>query len=191
MSSNFLILGLPRSRTFWLSQLLTGDGVKCYHDLTAHRATVREVAETLKAPHAAGVVGNSDSSQILVLDRLLPRLPLDTRVLFIRRPWEEAAKAFMTAAGESGGWDEAFKDLEGRLNHWQLQLYPHCMSVEFEDLDDGWIIRRIWDYLTKGLPFPTDRYHTLLDQRLTIPNAAIQEAIKNPWPCSLTEPHGL
>lgn len=191
--SNFLILGLPRSRTFWLSQLLTGDGVECYHDLTAHRATVAEVAETLTKPHTAKVVGNSDSAQILVLDRLLPRLPLDTRILFIRRPWQDAARSFLTAAGvegESGGWEKAFKDLDAKLNHWQLHLYPHCMMQEFEDLDDGWVIRKSWEYLTDGLPFPTERWHSLRDQRLTITNESIREAIKKPWPSSLTEHHG-
>jgi len=45
---NFFILGLPRSRTAWLANFLTYDGLFCYHEASNGCKTVEEYKDKLK-----------------------------------------------------------------------------------------------------------------------------------------------
>ena len=56
---NFLILGLPRSRTAWLANFLTYDGLFCYHEAINGCLNMDEYAEKVK--------GKGDSNTALAL----------------------------------------------------------------------------------------------------------------------------
>lgn len=193
MHSNFLLFGLPRSRTFWFSKLFTGGDVFCYHELSAQVKSVERMARAFDIALPFKVVGNSDSAQILVLDKLLPLIPRDTRYVFIRRDRESALSSYLKAAGtagESGGTGGAirkvFEMVDAKLDHWQHEL-PGSLVVHYDMLKEPQVVREVFNFATDGVPFPEERFEAIRDQRLTIPDEAIQDALANPRPCAISE----
>ena len=57
--STFLILGLPRSRTAWLANFLTYDGLFCYHEAINGCKNIKEYKQKVK--------GKGDSNTALAL----------------------------------------------------------------------------------------------------------------------------
>ena len=78
---NFLILGLPRSRTYWAAHFLRSAKRHVEHNRFVRCRTLDEIVAYFDAPN----VGASDPAAGAIWRQLLPRIP-HVKVALIRRP---------------------------------------------------------------------------------------------------------
>lgn len=122
------VVGLPRSRTFWFSQLLTYGTYFCYHDYYSYK---------YPEPPDGKFIYNSTPN---------PYTPMDGKVVIIERDWFEAEDAFYRFIGRVApiGYRGLFED-------WLLLLKKkQGLHVSYEDIDER--IDEILAYLEIDLP---------------------------------------
>ena len=71
---DFLVLGLPRSRTAWLANFLTHDGLFCYHEAINGCSSMKEYKEKVE--------GKGDSNTALALFDFEKHFP-ETKIIVI------------------------------------------------------------------------------------------------------------
>jgi GNAT superfamily N-acetyltransferase len=86
----FVIFGLPRSRTAWLSWFLSGDGVDrpCGHDIGAKLDTVEEIVDTLQNK----LCGTAETGSMMGW-RLIRKAIPECRFLVVERPVYEVEES--------------------------------------------------------------------------------------------------
>lgn len=81
---DFVVTGLPRSRTAWLSVALTHGPVRC-----AHEALLWDKDRSARWAAHGGLVGNSDSGY------LLNPIPEGAKLIVVRRDPAEALRSYL------------------------------------------------------------------------------------------------
>src|ERR1035437_9570619 len=84
MVSPFVIYALPRSRTYWLSKLLSDGLTVCLHDPCVYTHTVQGLVDLLQKPNT-GVIDTG----LCELWQLMPQV----KTAVIRRPIAEVVKS--------------------------------------------------------------------------------------------------
>lgn len=152
MSKPFLITGLPRSRTAWLSIAATTQGSICFHEPTADLGSF-EALKTLWADDRYAFVGVSDSSLVMQLGRILREVA--PRVLIVDRDPQDAERSWETyIEGQFGEFDVS--GFMQRL-HAELSAYgahPLVEWVDYDDLENPTIVGDALSWLMPGLAFP-------------------------------------
>lgn len=126
----FLILGLPRSRTAWLSRFLTYRHWSCGHDELRHVRTLEDVKSWLSQPNT-GTVETAGAP----FWRLALHLRPDLRIVTIRRDPDEAA-ASAVRCGLNSDRDvtvKVMRRLDAKLGQIEKRV-PGARSYRFEDL---------------------------------------------------------
>lgn len=124
------MIGLPRSRTAWLSRFLTyGDWV-CGHEELRHMRSFGDISAWFSQP----CIGTAETA-IVPWWRLFGRFAPDARIVVVRRPVAEVVDSMMCLPGfaversvlqrEMGRLDRKLDQIEARLP---------CLSVRFDDL---------------------------------------------------------
>jgi GNAT superfamily N-acetyltransferase len=90
MSAPFLILGLPRSRTYWLSRFLSYGGWHCGHDQARHIRSIEDVRSLLSINNT----GSAETSAAYFW-RLLRHERPDLKIAVIRRDPGEVTESLM------------------------------------------------------------------------------------------------
>lgn len=149
----FVIFGLPRSRTAWLSKFLTyGDWI-CGHEELRHCRSLDDVKAWFSQP----CIGTAETAGAPWW-RMIPRFAPDARVLVVRRPVEEVVDSLMALDGVA--FDRAKLTAEtNRLDHKLDQIearVPNVMSVNFADLKTEATCRAVFEHC---LPHKFDRSH--------------------------------
>lgn len=125
----FIISGLPRSRSAWLSNFLTAQGALCIHEGIARFESPKEAAKWYKILAETQPIGISDSGAVLFQQALQKEIP-DARWVIIRRPLAECQESFKREHGlDVCLWDH--KRLVDDAIH-----YLQPLVVDFEDIDD-------------------------------------------------------
>lgn len=126
----FVIFGLPRSRTYWLSRFLTyGDWV-CGHDEARHVRGLDDVKSWL----VQDCVGTVETAAAPYW-RLLAAMRPDARVVVVRRPVDAVVDSLM-ATGimfDRAILTRRIQRLNGKLDQITRRL-PNVLSVQFADL---------------------------------------------------------
>lgn len=94
MKPPFVIFGLPRSRTYWLSRFLSYDGRVCDHDPSRFFRTRADVGAYFNRPLAAAV----DTALGLIWADVKDALPDNLRVAVVHRS-QRAVAASLEAIG--------------------------------------------------------------------------------------------
>lgn len=129
----FNIIGMPRTRTAWLSNLFTCNGVVCLHDWYA-----------LNSEPAKG-------EQYAYSDSLYHSNYDPKKTLFIHRPADEVMASLKKAFIFPDGMD--FEQLEEALFSQKAYMeQAEGMHVNHTDLEDDRNIGVIWRYLTGTEP---------------------------------------
>jgi hypothetical protein len=174
----FLIVGLPRSRTAWLSAFLTDGDVFCHHELSSYCKSPGEFVERLLSPKYA-VNGDSDPGIPIAYPALVTALP-PHRIVFIERPEQSAKAALKSMMAKEAGLD--LNDSRWFLINDAYQRMrascPDSMSFRFEDLDREENMEILSEYLTER-PFNRERFHLFNRLRVTV---IPQKTYKNLWP---------
>jgi len=139
----FLILGLPRSRTYWLSRALSYGGWHCGHDELRHVRSLDDVTAWLSQPMTGTV-----ETAAAPFWRLIPA---NVRVVVVRR---NPADVMDSLSRVMSGADAAcrVRYLDAKLDQIERRRQG-ALSVRFEDLDDEATAKRLFEFC---LPFAFD-----------------------------------
>ena len=135
MNNRFLITGLGRCRTAWMSVATSTPRSICYHEPTAHTSKFEDLIE-LWASAGSLSIGISDSSLPLYLGRILETVK--PRTLIIDRPIDEVIESFddymmgtRFDITQGRKWvEECLVELDRHRAH------PLVRCVEFDALND-------------------------------------------------------
>lgn len=146
----FLVLGLPRSRTAWLSRFLTyGDHI-CGHEELRHARSFDDVKSWLSMPRTG-----SAETAVAPWWRTLLRLSPEVRIVVVRRPVAEVVESLAAF-----GFDRpVMEPLMRRLDHKLAQIVkrvPGVLEVTFDALNDEATCKAVFEHC---LPYPFDRNH--------------------------------
>lgn len=146
--SPFIILSLPRSRTFWLSKFLTYGGWHCGHDELRHVRTLADVNSWLSQPFTGTV-----ETAAAPFWRLIPS---NVRIVIVRRPVEQVVDSMMASmsAGtfDCGSMTRLMRRQNAKLT--QVAERTKCVQIGFEQLSNETACRELFEYC---LPYDFDR----------------------------------
>jgi hypothetical protein len=144
----FLILALPRSRTFWLSNFLSYRDWHCGHDELRHVRTLGDVQSWLSQP-CTGTVETACAP----FWRLIPA---HVRTVVVRRPVEDVINSMMASMPpgtfDRAGMTKLMLRQEQKLN--QVQKRTKALMIGFEELNSPSSCRELFEYC---LPYEFDR----------------------------------
>lgn len=136
---NFLILGLPRSRTAWLANFLTYKNSFCYHDLLAYCKDEQELKNKMNL-FGYDFIGTADTAGFL-----LPKHDLFKHApkVIIHRDSDDVIKSLenFLNASVSKKWiryiDEQLNKVKGlhvnysEINNNLEKIWHHCLNVPY------------------------------------------------------------
>jgi len=131
MSNNFLVLGLPRSRTAWLSNFLTYGDVTCTHEGLNGCTTLKEYKAKFRS-------GSGDSNTGLAFFEFEP-LFTDFKKIIIDSDIRKSV--------------EYTKHMFGMDNFEQMEILKKRLDsldglhIEYHDIDNK--LETIWDYVSR------------------------------------------
>jgi len=163
----FLVIGLPRSKTAWLSNYFTNYGITCYHEPSVNHR-VERIEEMLGDKHGA-----SDSGLVFSSDWVIRRVNTGkVRVLIVNRPKEDVAKSLEVAYKAEGleikSVEFVVELFNFNLRNIKASIFdknPDRMDVEFDDVFDR--IEEIHNFCTPEIPFDAQRFKVLKDLKVT------------------------
>lgn len=148
----FMVTGLPRSMTGWLSNLFTTDKSICWHDVRFEEALT-------VSPKSVGFSGPELVAQF---DDIQAQFP-DTPWLVVLRNADDAKTAFKQAAGDLLPQDDVVDKFWAERCHAISKIcsHPNVATVKFDELGTESIARRIWGYLLPQIEFDVERWKML------------------------------
>lgn len=157
MSIPFLITGLPRSRTAWLSVFFN-----CVHEGMNGHPTVRSMLDSLEGG------GNSDSSLCLFADQVLEEVARsECRLVVIHRSEAEVRASLRQVWGNRMGLT-ADEIIDKMLSGYEtLRDSPLAYHVNFNDLSDLETMQSLWQFLYLSESFPMERNYRLQAMKIT------------------------
>lgn len=170
---NFLIVGLPRSRTSWLANLFTYGPCFCVHDgLLRKRYWEDAVEDWIGDRPWIKHVGNADSGAPNIV---LPRT--DRKVIAVFRDAEAARQSFVKyfserpypqfGAPDPNATTVIFNHLALRFQQFVSQV-PHdkLFTINFAELDSVDHVEAMWNFICPEEPFFRERYFELNNLRV-------------------------
>lgn len=159
MTAPFLILGLPRSRTYWLSRALSYAGWECSHDRAPYLRSVDDVKSWLSMDD----VGSAETAAVPWW-RLARHFRPDLKMAVIRRDRGEVIESLM----RFGLFDRA--KLGPVMERFDRALdsaarAPGCLSVGFDELREEAACARLFEHCLE-LPFDRAWWAHLAGQNL-------------------------
>lgn len=149
----FVVLGLPRSRTFWLSRFLTYRDWSCGHEELRHLRSLDD-ARLWLSQECVGTCETAASPWW----RLLLKYRPDVRIVIVRRPVAEVVDSLLSIdMGSAGSFERdsltaLMKGLDAKLAQIERRL-PAALTIRFEDLRSEQICAAIFEHC---LPYKHD-----------------------------------
>lgn len=154
---SFLVTGLPRSRTAWLSAFLTSGGAYCKHE-----GLLEGVDSLVKWLNRSELHGDSDSGLPLVWDQVIPRLESEPKIVVILRDREEVAESlskYWEGIDFLRGLDPV--DLLNDLSVELEKIKKDALLIQYKDLENIDALRRVWEFCLPELTFDLKRAELL------------------------------
>ena len=149
----YVVFGLPRSRTTWLSRFLTyGDWV-CGHDELRHMRSLDDISTWFSQP-CTGTVETSGAAWWRLLDRFAP----DTKIALIRRPVEEVVDSMMKLPRitfDRAILTKAMAAADRKLDQIAARV-PGVLSIDYAELAEEKTCAGLFEFC---LPYKHDRAH--------------------------------
>lgn len=176
--TRFLVTGIPRSRTAWLANLLTYDGLYCQHD--ALRKKPEAEWPDLFRVHGVEASGIADSAAAVMYqacDRR--RLFEDTRLILVWRNQDDCAESMAKNLGLTlpAAKEVARRAADG-LNYIAKHYETH--NVVYEALSRPYELEGIWRYITDR-PFNYDRAAELSRLNVQVCRHGMLDGIDRSW----------
>jgi hypothetical protein len=163
----FLIVGYPRSKTAWLSNYFTSNGIRCYHELSLDYKE-DQIGIILDDCH-----GNSDSGLAFMSDWVIRQVNSGKmRILFVDRPKSEVLESLSKAYKEEGinvpNLEFIIELFNFNIKNIKLSVYGVCpdrMDVQYSEIFDN--IEQIHSFLTPQIPFCQARFEMMKYLKVT------------------------
>lgn len=145
----FFILGLPRSRTTWLSRFLTYRDWTCGHEEIRHLRGLDDVKSWLSLPNH----GSAETAAAPYWRILLKYRP-DARIVTVRRPAEDVFHSLVRLHSfDHAALRRQLRYLDAKLDQVEARC-PNAVSVAYAELVDEARCKDIFEYC---LPYAHDR----------------------------------
>lgn len=149
----FIVYGLPRSRTFWLSHFLSYSDFQCYHE---HCQFMRLI-EDMKSALSMNNTGYSETAASPAW-RLIQHYRPDIKTVVVRRPVEDVVNSLMNIdlTGVATFDPTLLVKSMCNLNRYLDQIeanVPGALSVRYEDLKTEETCARVFEHC---LPYRFD-----------------------------------
>ncbi len=173
MSVDFYVIGLPRSRTVWLSHLLTDDNTECLHEYYSSH-------ETRQEPEFNGKrIGCVDTNPLSTPDYG------DKPVVIVKRDPEEVKRALFKCFDKPDGVDNFEAFISSFVDKYKAALSSikpkNAMYVEFDDLSNIDTLRKLCEFV--GVEASDDRLVDMAFTRISTVNRDIETSLKNTAEC--------
>lgn len=168
MSSPFLILALPRSRTAWLSNFLTYGNIRCQHEIVGKEGIDRLRPNLRNGTHQFH--GNADTLAAVYLEQILDEIPDVRLVVVLRRPSQVIAS--LIAKGFKGS-DYAISRLAPMID--RATQIEGALTVNFEDLSRESTLRALQEHVAPGEPFHRWRFHEQIRLNVQMDEQSLNE----------------
>lgn len=155
----FIVLGLPRSRTFWLSRFLTYGNWHCGHEEARHGRSLGDAQAWL----SQDFTGTAETG-IARWWRLLRHFQPDIRIAVVRRPVADVVRSLLAldmrgvCTFDRGLLEAGLRRMDRALD--QIERMPGVLSVGFADLADEATCARVFEH-TLQLPHDHDHWAAL------------------------------
>ena len=170
---NFLIAGLPRSKTAWMSVVCsTVPGAICYHEpiVKYHRwECCFDIWESSKYRY----VGVSDSSLAFQFERIIAQA--NPRILIIHRDLDDVKRSLRALGGPQSNYPEILSEKLRRY-----MTHPSVAWIEFEKLKDPAFIEQCLAYLMPGCLIDHEKIEELIHMN-------IQEDMERVWDFAMAQ----
>jgi hypothetical protein len=148
---SFVVFGMPRSRTAWLSRFLTyGDWI-CGHEEIRNMRSVDDLTAWFSQP-CTGTVETAASPWWRTLDRLSP----GAKIVVVRRPVDEVVESFARIPGLTlNGLRPILEKIDTKLRQIEARI-PGALSVSFAELAQEETCAKVFEHC---LPYTHDTGH--------------------------------
>ncbi len=162
----FVVLGLPRTRSFWLAQFLSQPNRPCAHDPARFFTSRHDIVRFFDRPGAAAV----DTVLGRLWGEMAPHLPADTRVVVVHRALHDVVASMEKVC-------EPHPAVLADLPVYEQTLGRiHGKHVPYEDMSTKRGMARLFEYCTRQ-PFDAARWRALKDIRLECDHEAYRADI--------------
>lgn len=165
MSAAFIIFGLPRSRTYWLSVAMSHGGYQCAHEQMRHM----RLQDDIKAWFSQDYTGAAETGAAPFW-RTIRAVRPDLRVLVVRRPVAEVVDSLMAldmrrvCTFERGALTRQITYLDRKLDQIEAR-WPGVKSVSFAGLRYEAVFAGAYEFCT-GQPHDHAWWASLADVNL-------------------------
>lgn len=144
---SFIVYGLPRSRTFWLSKFLTYADWTCGHEEIRHARSLDDVTSWFKQP-CVGTVETAAAPYWRLIQAYEPK------TVVIRRDVNEviASLSKLNIAFDPAHMTALMKKADAKLDQIEHRV-PNMMSVKYDDLAKEETCKQIFEFC---LPYQHD-----------------------------------
>lgn len=173
----FLIFGMPRSMTAWLSTFLTCGPVFCQHELSGKLDSAQAIADSIRA-QPFPFSGLADPGALMIWRELTELLP-DATLVYINRTSAHCQES-LAAVGRVEPFllDERFDALNLRAADFRYRTKPNVL--EFHDLTKAEHLRTLWSWCAGDTPLPESHLTKMMTLRVTQKDEIIQAAANSP-----------
>lgn len=158
----FVVFGMPRSRTYWLSQFLSYDYWHCGHDEGRHCRSLDDVQSWLSQPYTGTV-----ETAAAPFWRLLVKLAPLARIVTVRRPVGEVLDSLRRGGLPFDGQATRRKLEAYQRKLDQIEARTGAISVTFADLESRDVCARVFEHCL-GRRFDPEWWQSLAGQNLQI-----------------------
>lgn len=149
VNPGFIVLALPRSRTFWLSKFLTYGDWNCGHDQILNLRSLQDVDSWFSQPN----VGSVETAGSVWWRTIRDRFP-GIKLVTIRRPVEQVVDSLLRLGigFEKESLTKAMVKFDRKLDQIEHRV-PGVLSVKFDELEQESVCARIFEHC---LPYRHD-----------------------------------
>lgn len=173
----FLIFGLPRSMTAWMSCFLTCGEVFCQHELSGKLSSAREIADSIRRQPFT-YSGMADPGALMIWRELTELLP-DATLIYVRRsPVESQQSIARVADVDARLLDSRYAALVRNAADFCQHAEPY--RLEFSDLTQEHWLRILWGWVAGDEHLPEQHLTKMMSLHIRQRDEIIQQAARVP-----------
>lgn len=174
MNEHFLIFGLPRSMTAWVSCFLTCGDVFCQHELINHHP-IDEVMKRVRQPFP--ISGVSDSGMVFFWRDLIEEFP-HAKIVWVDRDPAHCMDSFLKATGF------VREQMQVNFGGWEIERAEFIQQIEpkvftFNELQTREGAARLWNYIAPSVPLPPAHLEKMMTLKVVQHPKVSEEVIRS------------
>jgi hypothetical protein len=175
--SRFLITGLPRTRTTWLTVLFNCLGVNARHERDLHFDSMEHLVDWLGKGTEKSPNGLIDGFASIAYPSFALKIVEDNPIVFVKRPVSEVIESWHKWQGHNGH-DSMIENAMKNYYHFIAEMPEQTLVVEYKDLDKYETVNEIVNYCTNKT-IEKELFHFLNHTKIELHGPKCTEFTKN------------